>query len=325
VFCLALSALLFALSLSANAQQPKKVHRVGYLMPGSPNSESADSEGIRLALRELGYIEGQNIAFEYRYAVGKRDRFPELAAELVRLKVDIVIVDGGNNPARALKNATNTIPIVMMGGSDPVEAGLVKSLARPGGNVTGLTNFARELGGKRLELLKEVVPKIARVAVLYDPANTSQVREVKEILPVTARVLKLTVQPWDLPDADGFEKAFGTFNKERTDSLYVLSGTRISGNYERIAGYALRRRLPSIYNNREAVEAGGLIYYGGDLADSYRRVAVYVDKILKGAMPADLPIEQPSKFELAINLRTAKQIGVTIPQRVLARADRVIK
>jgi putative ABC transport system substrate-binding protein len=325
VFCLALSALLFALSLSANAQQPKKVHRVGYLMPGSPNSESADSEGIRLALRELGYIEGQNIAFEYRYAVGKRDRFPELAAELVRLKVDIVIVDGGNNPARALKNATNTIPIVMMGGSDPVEAGLVKSLARPGGNVTGLTNFARELGGKRLELLKEVVPKIARVAVLYDSANTSQVREVKEILPVTARVLKLAVQPWEIPDADGFERAFGASNKERTDGLYVLSGTRISGNYERIAGYALRRRLPSIYNNREAVEAGGLIYYGGDLADSYRRVAVYVDKILKGAMPADLPIEQPSKFELAINLRTAKQIGVTIPQRVLARADRVIK
>ena len=151
-------------------------------MPGTPNSESADSEGIRLALRELGYIEGQNIAFEYRYAEGKRDRFPELAGELVRLKVDIVIVDGGNNPARALKNATNTIPIVMMGGSDPVEAGLVKSLARPGGNVTGLTNFARELGGKRLELLKEVVPKIARVAVLYDSANRSQVREVKEIL-----------------------------------------------------------------------------------------------------------------------------------------------
>jgi putative ABC transport system substrate-binding protein len=294
-------------------------------MPGTPNTESTDSEAIRLALRELGYIEGQNIAFEYRYADGKRDRFPELAAELVRLKVDIILVDGGNNPARALKNATNTIPIVMMGGSDPVQAGLVKSLARPGGNVTGLTNFARELGGKRLELLKEVVPKIARVAVLYDPANTSQVREVKEILPVTARVLKLTVQPWDLPDADGFEKAFGTFNKERTDSLYVLSGTRISGNYERIAGYALRRRLPSIYNNREAVDAGGLIYYGSDLAESYRRVAVYVDKILKGTMPADLPIEQPSKFELAINLKTAKQIGVTIPQPVLARADKLIK
>ena len=294
-------------------------------MPGTPNSEFTDSEGIRLALRELGYIEGRNIAFEYRYADGKRDRFPELAAELVRLKVDIILVDGGNNPARALKNATNTIPIVMMGGSDPVQAGLVESLARPGGNVTGLTNFARELGGKRMELLKEVVPKITRVAVLYDPANTSQVREVKEILPATARVLKLTVQPWEVPDANGFERAFGTFNTERTDGLYVLSGTRISGNYERIAGYALRRRLPSIYNNREAVDAGGLIYYGGELADSYRRVAYYLDRILKGAKPAELPVEQPTKLELVINLKTAKQIMIVVPQKVLARADKVIK
>jgi putative ABC transport system substrate-binding protein len=310
---------------STEAQQATKVHRIGYLMPGSPNSESADSEGIRLALRELGYIEGQNIAFEYRYAVGKRDRFPELAAELVRLKVDIVIVDGGNNPARALKNATKTIPIVMTGGSDPIEAGLVESLARPGGNVTGLTNFARELGGKRLELLKEAVPKLARVAVLYQRGNTSQVREVKEILPVTARALKLTVQPWEVPEGDDFEPAFARSNKERPDGLYALSGTQMSANYGRIAGFALKSRLPSIYNNREAVDAGGLIFYGSDLVDSYRRVAHYVDRILKGAKPADLPVEQPTKLELVINLKTAKQIGVIIPQNMLARADSVIK
>jgi putative ABC transport system substrate-binding protein len=316
---------LLAVAVTAQAQQPKKIYRIGYLLPGNPTSESADSEAIRLALQELGYIEGQNIAIEYRYAEGKRDRFPELAAELVRLKVDIIVVDGGNNPARALKNATKTIPIVMTGGSDPVEAGLVESLARPGGNITGLTNFARELGGKRLELLKEVVPKVARVAVLYDPGNTSQVREVKEILPVTARALKLTVQPWEILDADGFERAFARFNKERPDGLYVVAGTRVAPNYERIAGFALKNRLPSIYNNREALDAGGLIYYGGDLADSYRRVAYYVDKILKGTKPADLPVEQPTKLELVINLKTAKQIGVTIPPSVLARADRVIK
>jgi putative tryptophan/tyrosine transport system substrate-binding protein len=316
---------LLAVAVTAQAQQPKKIYRIGYLLPGNPTTESADSEAIRLALQELGYIEGQNIAIEYRYAEGKRDRFPELAAELVRLKVDIIVVDGGNNPARALKNATKTIPIVMTGGSDPVEAGLVESLARPGGNITGLTNFARELGGKRLELLKEVVPKVARVAVLYDPGNTSQVREVKEILPVTARALKLTVQPWEILDADGFERAFARFNKERPDGLYVVAGTRMAPNYERIAGFALKNRLPSIYNNREALDAGGLIYYGGDLADSYRRVAYYVDRILKGAKPADLPVEQPTKLELVINLKTAKQIGVTIPPSVLARADRVIK
>jgi putative tryptophan/tyrosine transport system substrate-binding protein len=316
---------LLAVAVTAQAQQPKKIYRIGYLLPGNPTTESADSEAIRLALQELGYIEGQNIAIEYRYAEGKRDRFPELAAELVRLKVDIIVVDGGNNPARALKNATKTIPIVMTGGSDPVEAGLVESLARPGGNITGLTNFARELGGKRLELLKEVVPKVARIAVLYDPGNTSQVREVKEILPVTARALKLTVQPWEILDADGFERAFARFNKERPDGLYVVAGTRMAPNYERIAGFALKNRLPSIYNNREAVDAGGLIYYGGDLADSYRRVAHYVDRILKGAKPADLPVEQPTKVELVINLKTAKQIGVTIPQNMLARADSVIK
>src|SRR5262245_3463653 len=202
---LTLAAMLFALNYSASAQQPKKIPRIGYLSPSSAATDSTRSEAIRLALRELGYIEGQNIAIEYRYAEGKRDRFPELAAELVRLKVDIIVVAGGNRIIPAAKNATKTIPIVMTGGGlDPVEAGFVESLARPGGNVTGLTDLGTELGGKRLELLKEAVPKVARVAVLYDPANPSSVLSVKEVLPVAARALGLTIQPWEVRDTDGF-------------------------------------------------------------------------------------------------------------------------
>src|SRR5687767_4606220 len=322
---LVLCAMLCALGPRAEAQQPTKVPRIGYLLPGNPASESTVFEATRLALRELGYIEGQNIATEYRYAEGKRDRFPELATELVRLKVDVLVVAGGNTPVRAVKNATKTIPIVMAGGSDPVEAWLVESLARPGANVTGLTNLARELGGKRLELLKEVVPKLARVAVLYDVVNPSHVREVKEVLPVTAGALKLTIQPWEVPDVDGFERAFATFKKERPDGLYVLSGTRVWAIYKRIAGFALKSRLPSIYNNIEAVDAGGLMFYGADVVDSYRRVAVYVDRILKGAKPADLPVEQPTKFELVINLKTAKALGLSIPASLLQRADRLVQ
>ena len=257
---------------------------------------------------------------------GSVDRFPELAAELVRLKVDIIVVSGGTRLILAAKNATKTIPIVMTGGGiDPVEAGLVESLARPGGNVTGLTNLNRELGGKRLELLKEAVPKLARVAVLYDPTSPVNALEVKEVLPVAARALGLTVQPWEVRDADGFEKVFAALNKQRPDGLYVLGGPLMNANRKRIVGFALKSRLPSVYSDREFVDAGGLMYYGADLADSYRRVAYYVDKILKGAKPADLPVEQPTKFELVINLKTAKQIGVTIPPEVLARASRLIK
>jgi putative ABC transport system substrate-binding protein len=292
-----------------------------------PASESTRFEGIRLALRKLGYIEGQNIAIERRYAEGKRDRAPELAAELVRLKVDIILVAGGDTWIRAAKNATKTIPIVMTGqGSDPVEAGFVQSLARPGGNVTGITNLNRELGGKRLELLKEAVPKVARVAVLYDPALPGSVLEVKEVLPVAARALGLTLQLWELRDADDFERVLAALSKERPDGLYVpASGPLIRASGKRIAGFALKSRLPSMYNYRQAVDAGGLMSYDADLADGYRRVATYVDKILKGAKSADLPVEQPTKFELVINLKTAKQIGLTIPPNVLARADKVIK
>ena len=318
-----LGAMLFALCLSAEAQQPQKVPRIGYLSSTDPARESTRAEAIRLSLRELG----QNIAFEYRYAEGKVDRFPELAAELVRLKVDIILISGGELPIRAAKNATKTIPIVMMGlTADPVELGFVESLARPGGNITGLTTLSRELGGKRLELLKEAVPKVARVAVLYDPAIPPSVIEVKEVLPTPARALGLTVQPWEVRDADGFERVFAALNKERPEGLYVPGGgPLINANVKRIAGLALKSRLPSMYYSRDAVDAGGLMSYGADLADSYRRVATYVDKILKGAKPADLPVERPTKFELVINLKTAKQIGLTIPQRVLGRADRVIR
>ena len=305
----------------ASAQQPKKVPRIGYLSGVDPATESARAETIRLALRELGYIEGQTIAIEYRYGEAKSARAPELAAELVRLKVDIIVVSGGTRLIQAAKNATKTIPIVMVGpGSDPVAAGFVESLAQPGGNVTGLTLLNRELHGKRLELLKESVPKIARVAVLYDPANRPSVIEVKEVLPVAAQALRLTIQPWEVRGSDGLEKVFAALNKERPDGLYVQpSGARMFANYKRIAGL-VKSRLPSMSNNREAVEAGGLMSYNADLADSYRRVAYYVDRILKGTKPADLPVEQPTKFELVINLKTAKQIGLTIPPEVLARA-----
>ena len=324
---LTLCAMLFALSFSASAQQPKKVPRIGYLSSTDPANESTRAEAIRLALRERGYIEGQNIAIEYRYGEGKQDRLPELAAELVRLKVDIIVVAGGTGPIQAAKNATKTIPIVMMGGGiDPVEAGLIESLARPGGNVTGLTNLTRKLGGKRLELLKEAVPKLARVAVLYDPTVSASVREVKEALPVAARALELTIRSWEVRDADGFEKVFAALNKQRPDGLYVAGGDSLMrANVKLTAGFALKSRLPSVYGNRQAVDAGGLMSYGADEADSYRRVTYYVDKILKGAKPADLPVEQPTKFELVINLKTAKQIGLTIPPEVLARASRLIK
>jgi putative ABC transport system substrate-binding protein len=326
IFCLALGAMLFVVCESANAQQPKKVPRIGYLASGNPTSESARAETIRLALRGLGYIEGQNIAIEYRYTEGKIDRFPELAAELVRLKVDIILLSGGDRMILAVKNATQTIPIVMTGGGgDPVESGFVESLARPGGNVTGITNLSPELGGKRLELLKEAVPKLARVGVLYDPTGPTNVREVKEVLPVAARALRLTLQPWEVRAADDFDKVFAAIGKQRPDGLYAISGRLTNNNQKRIAGLALKSRLPSMYISREAVEAGGLMSYGADLLDSYRRVAYYVDRILKGAKPADLPVEQPMKFELVINLKTANQIGLTIPQWTLMKADKVIK
>jgi len=307
-------------------EQPKKIPRVGYLSANDPATESTFFEAIRLALRERGYIEGQNIASEYRYAERKLDRAPALLAELVSLKVDVIVVASGSSYIRAAMNATKTIPIVLAGrGVDPVEAGIVDSLARPGGNVTGITNLLRQLSGKRLELFKEAVPKLARVAVLYE-AIPARVLEVKEVLPVAARALRLTLQPWEVRDADGFEKVFAALNKQRPGGLYVLpSGPLVFSNQKRIAGLALKSRLPSMFSSKDAVEAGGLMYYGADMAESYQRVAYFVDRILKGAKPADLPVEQPMRFELVINLQTADKIGVKVDPNVLARATKVIR
>jgi ABC-type uncharacterized transport system substrate-binding protein len=319
------AVVLLALGVTAHAQQPKKVPRIGYLTSSDPATESTRSEGIRQALRDLGYVEGQNIAFEYRYAKGKLDRFPELAAELVRLKVDIIVVAGGNTLIQSAKNATKTISIVMAGAApDPVEAGFVDSLARPGGNVTGLSLLVNELAGKRLELLKEAVPKLARVAVLHDPALPPNLLELKEVQ-AAAPPLGLTIQPWEVRGMDDFDRVFAAQNKQRPDGLYVLAGRLVTSNRKQIVGFALKSGLPSVYPQREYVDAGGLMSYGADQAESYRRVAYYVDRILKGAKPADLPVEQPTKFELVFNLKTAKQIGLTIPQSMLYRADKVIK
>ncbi|MGZ8533064.1 MAG: ABC transporter substrate-binding protein, partial [Candidatus Binatia bacterium] len=260
----AFCSMLLALPVPARAQQPKKVARLGYLSSSDPATESARAEAIRQALRERGYIEGQDIAIEFRYAEGKLDRHPELAAELVRVKVDVIVAAGGARLILAAMNATKTIPIVMTGGGiDPVEAGLIESLAHPGGNVTGITNLGGELGGKWLELLKEAVPKLARVAVLYEPANPNSAREVKDLLPVAARGLKLTIQPWEVRGADDFEKVFAALNKQRPDGLCVQGGGALmNANHKRIVSFALKSRLPSVYSNREYVDAGGLMYYG---------------------------------------------------------------
>jgi putative ABC transport system substrate-binding protein len=319
----AFCSMLLALPFPARAQQPKKVPLIGYLSTRDPTSDSERREAVRLGLRKLGYIEGQNIAIEYRFAGGNVERVAELAAELVRLKVDMIVAAGGTLLVRPVMNATKTIPIVMMGGGDdPVEAGLIKSLAHPGGNVTGLTNLNRELGGKQLELLKEAVPNLARVAVLYD---VSGVREVKEALPAAARALKLTIQVWEVKAAEDFDKVFAGIAKQRPDGLYVSTGALLNSNQKRIVEFALKNRLPSVYGRREFVTEGGLMYYGAEQSEGYRRVAYYMDRILKGAKPADLPVEQPMKFELVINLKTAKQIGVTIPPEVLARASTLIR
>jgi putative ABC transport system substrate-binding protein len=318
--------MLFALCFSAEAQQPKKVYRIGYLSGSDAATDAPRSDGIQLALRELGYVEGQNTAIEYRYAEGKQERVFELAAELVRLKVDVIVTAGGTYTVQMAKFAAKATPIVMVGqGIDAVEADLVETLARPGGNVTGITNLTTNLGGKRLELLKEAVPKLARVAVLYHLVNPSSVLEVKEVLPAAARALGLTVRSWGVRNADGFEQVFAALNKERPDGLYVPVDALMTANLKRIVGFALKSGLPSIYGNREAVDAGGLMSHGAHLADSYRRVADFVDKILKGAKPGDLPVEQPKKFELVINLNTAQQLGLTIPANVLAIADEVIR
>jgi putative ABC transport system substrate-binding protein len=322
IFCLTLCAMLFALCVSAEAQQAKKVPRIGHLSAASASVIAARVEAFRQGLRELGYVEGKNILIEYRYAEGKVDRLTDLAAELVRLKVD-VIVTAAPSSTRAVKKATSTIPIVMGGvGGDPVEAGFVASLARPGGNVTGLTALSQELTGKQLELLKEIVPKLSRVAVLG--TSTLPGYEVKE-MELAAGAFKVQLQHLDVLSSKDLETAFREARKGRADAGLVRASPVLESHRAQIAELAAKNRLPTIYPFAEFVEAGGLLTYGVSIPDLYRRAATYVDKLLKGAKPADLPVEQPTKFDFIINLKTANQIGLTIPPNVLARADRVIK
>ena len=304
----------------AEPQQPKKVSRIGFLSPlESPQYFAAFRQG----LRELGYTEGQNVVIEYRSAKGMPQRFPDLAAELVRLNVDVIVAASGGG-ALAAKNATSTIPIVIETTGDPVASGLVASLARPGGNITGLTALGTELTGKRLELLKEAVPKASRIVVLSTPASTEGGASLKA-MEVAAQQLRIELRVQEVRDPGEFEKTFAAITKEHAGAIMVLTGPLLTTHRKQIVEFAAKSRLPAMYGISEFVDAGGLMFYGASLPEMYRRAAAYVDKILKGTRPADLPVEQPTKFELIINLKTAKQIGLTIPQRVLARADRVIR
>ena len=320
---LALCAMLLAHCAAASAQQPTKIPRVGFLAGGSLSTNAARLEAFRQGLRELGYVEGKNIVIEWRFAEGKFDRLPGLAAELVRLKVDI-IVTAGPQSTRPAKQATSTIPIVMAQDPDPVGNGFVASLALPGGNITGLATFAPELSGKQLELLKETVPKLSRVAVFgtsINPGNAQNLREAE----LAAKAFGVTLQYLDVLSPKDIETAFRAASKGRADAVLMLPGSVLVSKRAQLTDLAVKSRLPAIYQQTEFTEAGGLMYYGTNTPDLFHRAATYVDKILKGAKPADLPVEQPIKFEFVVNLKAAKQIGLTIPPNVLARADRVIK
>jgi putative ABC transport system substrate-binding protein len=314
-----LSTLLFALSLPAAAQTPAKVFRIGYL--SLRNAIQPHEEAFLKGLRDLGYIDGQNILIEWRFANGKAERFDDFAAELVRLKVDLIVAPGVQ-AVRAAKHSTTTIPIVFPTTGDPVASGLVASLARPGGNITGLTILSPELSGKRLELLKEAFPRLSRVAVLLDPRQPPL--SFKETQ-TAGKSLGVKLQFLEVRDAADVESVFSAMNKERADALITLPHPVLQVHQKRIVELAAKSRVPAMYQAADWVERGGLMSYGPDHLDNYRRAAIYVDKILKGTKPADLPVEQPTKFEFIINLKTAKQIGLTIPANVLARADRVVR
>ena len=317
-----LSALLLTLCFPVQAQQPTKIARIGYLTAACPDTQSARTEAFRQGLHDLGYIEGQNIALESRCAEGKPDRLPGLAAELIQLKVDL-IVTAGNEATQATKNATGAIPLVSIG-SDPVVSGFVASLAHPGVNITGVSIDAPGLSGKRLELLKETFPRVSRVAVLYYPATPSSKVTMAET-EQAARLLKVQLQPVGVEASNELENAFSAMSKERAEALIKLPSAVLTSYRKQIVELAAKSRLPAMYEDRIIAEDGGLMSYGPYITDLYRRAATYVDKILKGAKPGDLPIEQPTKFEFVINLKTAKQIGLTIPPNVLARADKVIR
>ena len=323
VICLLLTFFLLTVSL-AQAQQPTKIPRIGYLDGGFPSTNAARIDAFRQGLRELGYVEEKNIVVEYRHAEGKLDHLPALAAELVRLKVEVLVMGGGGASTGSGKEATKTLPIVMVAAVDPVAQGFVTSLARPGGNVTGLSTLSPEISGKRLELLKEIVPKLSRVAVLGTSTGTATALSLKEVEPA-AGALGVKLQFLDVLGPKDIEPAFRAASKGRAEGVLVLTGPVINLQRKRIAELAAKNRLPAIYPFPDYVEAGGLMSYSANIVDLYRRAATYVDKILKGAKPADLPVEQPIKFEFIINLKAAKQIGLTIPPNVLARADKVIK
>jgi putative tryptophan/tyrosine transport system substrate-binding protein len=325
VFCVPLVAMLLALNSLAKAQQTTKIPRIGYVSgTGDANNPGPNIESFRQGLRDLSYVEGKNIVVEYRYAEGKNERLPGLVAEIVKLKVDVIVVIA--LPAiRAAKKATQTIPIVMVTNADPVAAGLVGSLARPGGNVTGLTLLTRDLSGKRLELLNEVVPGISRVGILWVAPSATGDSGFKEYEP-TGRALKIQLQSLEVqgsnPDLEG---AFQAAKKGRASALITIRNPALTRHTKRIVDLAIKNRLPSMFESTDYVEAGGLVSYAANFTEVFRRAAVYVDKILKGVKTVDLPVEQPTKFEFVINLKTAKALNLTIPQSVLFRADKVIK
>jgi putative ABC transport system substrate-binding protein len=323
IILLALCSLLLAPCSAVVAQQPTKIPRIGFLSAASPSAIAARVEAFRQGLGELGHVEGKNIVIEWRYADGKFDHLPALAAELVRLKVDVIVTAGGGATPSA-KGATVTIPIVMGFDSDPVGNGFVASLARPGGNITGLSTFGLELSGKRLELLKEVLPNASRVAVFGTstiPGNAQQLRETE----LAAGAFKVQLQYLDVVNPKDIETAFREANKGRAEAVLMLAGPVLNSQRKQVVELAAKSRLPAIYNSSEYVEAGGLMTYSVSYTDLYRRAATYVDKILKGAKPAELPVEQPRKFEFIINLKAAKQIGLTIPPNVLVRANKIIR
>jgi ABC-type uncharacterized transport system substrate-binding protein len=318
------ATLVLVFGVAAEAQQPTKFPRIGFLDSSTAAGSAVEWEVFRQELSKLGWIDGKNIAFEYRFAEQKLERVPELAADLVRLKVDLIVV-AAMPIALAAKNATTTIPIVMASASDPVGAGVVASLARPGGNVTGNSNLAPELNSKRLEILKDTIPKLARVGLLSRGASVAQDLQLKELKPA-ATALKLELEEIETQiDAKGLESAFQTAKQKQVGAIMTTITRTFFAERKRIVELAVKYRLPAIYSQKEYVNDGGLMSYGADYVDLYRRAAVYADKILKGAKPADLPVQQATKFEFVINLKAAKQIGLTIPPRVLERANQVIR
>jgi putative ABC transport system substrate-binding protein len=320
VFCLPLTLLLFNV---AEAQQMGKIRRIGNLNAVSAADNPHRFDAFTQALREMGYVEGKNIVVERRFAEGKLDRLPALAAELVRLNVDVILTTGGIS-TRAAKEATSTIPIVMAQDNDPVANGFVNSLAHPGGNITGLATFAPELAGKRLELLKEIVPKLTRVAVFGTSVNPGDAQTIKEI-DLAATTFKIQLQHFDVLESKDVEPAFRAAVRGHADAAIILVSSVLNSNRKQVIALAAKNRLPVIYPFQEFIDVGGLMTYGVNFVELYRHAATYVDKILKGAKPAELPVEQPKKFEFIINLKAAKQIGLAIPPNVLARADRVIR